>query len=63
LVVRSDLSTDDVYKLTKTFFSSLDQLANSHQAAKEITLEGAQKGLVAPLHPGAQKFYDENKAN
>jgi len=41
----------------------LDQLANSHQAAKEITLEGAQKGLVAPLHPGAQKFYDENKAN
>ena len=43
LVVRSDLSTDDVYKLTKTFFSSLDQLANSHQAAKEITLDGAQK--------------------
>lgn len=63
LVVRSDLSTDDVYKLTKTFFSSLGQLANSHQAATEITLKGAQEGVVAPLHPGAQKFYDENKTS
>lgn len=61
LVVRSDLSTDDVYKLTKTFFDSLGALANSHQAATEITLEGAQKGLVATLHPGAQKYYSELK--
>ncbi|WP_134702742.1 TAXI family TRAP transporter solute-binding subunit [Ammoniphilus sp. YIM 78166] len=61
LVVRSDLSEGDVYKLTKTFFESLDTLANAHQSAKEISLEGAQNGLVAPLHPGAQKYYDEKK--
>jgi uncharacterized protein len=59
LVVRSDLSEDDVYKLTKTFFERLDALGNSHQAATEITLEGAQEGMVAPVHPGAQKYYDE----
>lgn len=59
LVVRSDLSEDDVYKLTKTFFDSLPTLANSHQAATEISLETAQQGLVAPLHPGAKKYYDE----
>lgn len=59
LVVRSDLSEDDVYKLTKTFFDSLGQLANSHQAATEIDLETAQKGVVAPLHPGAKRYYDE----
>jgi len=61
LVVSSDLSEDDVYKLTKKFFESLDTLGNSHQAATEITLEGAQKGMVAPVHPGAQKYYDEQK--
>jgi TRAP transporter TAXI family solute receptor len=61
LVVSSDLSEDDVYKLTKKFFDSLDTLGNSHQAATEITLEGAQKGMVAPVHPGAQKYYDEQK--
>ncbi len=46
LVVRSDLPEDDVYKLTKTFFDSLGQLANSHQAATEINLETAQKAWL-----------------
>lgn len=59
LVVSSDLSEDDVYKLTKTFFDSLNKLVTSHQAAADISLENAQQGLVAPVHPGAQKFYDE----
>lgn len=59
LVVHSDMSEDDVYNLTKTFFENLDTLENSHQAAADITLEAAQEGLVAPLHPGAQRYYDE----
>ena len=59
LVVSSELSEDDVYKLTKKFFESLEALENSHQAASDISLEGAQSGMVAPVHPGAQKYYDE----
>ncbi|HSJ37629.1 MAG TPA: TAXI family TRAP transporter solute-binding subunit [Planococcus sp. (in: firmicutes)] len=59
LVVNSDMSDDDVYKLTKTFFENLDALENSHQAAADISLEAAQEGLVAPLHPGAERYYSE----
>ena len=59
LIVSSDLSEDDVYKLTKTFFENLDKLSTSHQAAADISLENAQQGMVAPVHPGAQKYYDE----
>ncbi|GEL78231.1 TAXI family TRAP transporter solute-binding subunit [Tenuibacillus multivorans] len=59
LVVRSDLSEDDVYKLTETLFNSLDQLVNSHQAASDISLDSAQKGMVAPIHPGAERYYNE----
>lgn len=59
LVVSSEMSEDDVYKLTKTFFGNLEALENSHQAASDISLEGAQTGMVAPVHPGAQKYYDE----
>lgn len=59
LVVRSDMNEDDVYKLTKTFFENLDTLENSHQAASDISLEAAQEGLVAPLHPGAERYYNE----
>lgn len=59
LVVRSDMSEDDVYKLTKAFFENLDTLKSAHQAAADINLEAAQKGLVAPLHAGAKRYYDE----
>lgn len=59
LTVHADLSEDDVYQLTKTFFEGLEQLESSHQAAKDITLEDAQKGHVAPLHPGAERYYNE----
>lgn len=59
LVVHSDMSEDDVYELTRSFFENLDSLENSHQAASDISLEEAQEGLVAPLHPGAKRYYDE----
>ncbi|MFS0750854.1 TAXI family TRAP transporter solute-binding subunit [Oceanobacillus sp. 1P07AA] len=61
LVVHEDMSEDDVYQLTKTFFESLEKLGNSHQAATEISLEDAQEGHVAPLHPGAERYYEEQK--
>ncbi len=59
LVVRSDLSENDVYLLTKSLFENLPALQNAHQAAKDINLANAQKGLVAPLHAGAKRYYDE----
>lgn len=59
LVVREDLSEEDVYQLTKTFFESLDTLVNAHQAAADISLENAQLGIVAPIHPGAERYYNE----
>lgn len=59
LVIHKDISEEDGYKLTKTFFESLDHLKSAHQAAGAISLESAQAGLVAPMHPGAKKYYDE----
>ena len=62
LLVRSDISEDDGYKLTKALFENLEGLKNAHQAAKDISLETAQVGMVAPIHPGAKKYYDEQAA-
>lgn len=59
LMVRSDLSEDDGYKLTKALFENLEGLKTAHQAANDISLETANDGMVAPIHPGAQKYYDE----
>ncbi|UNU73809.1 TAXI family TRAP transporter solute-binding subunit [Moraxella nasovis] len=59
LVVRSDLSEDDVYKITKTLFENLESLKSAHQAVNDIDVQKAQTGLVAPLHAGAKRYYDE----
>jgi len=59
LVTREDLSADTVYHITKAFWSSLDQLANAHVAAKSIELKHALEGMPVPLHPGAEKYYRE----
>lgn len=59
LLVRSDLSDDQVYKLTKTFFDEMPTLKAAHNAANEIDVKEAGKNLVVPLHPGAEKYYKE----
>lgn len=59
LVVRKDLSENDVYLLTKSLFDNLEGLKTSHQAVKDISIENAQKNLVAPLHAGAKRYFDE----
>ncbi|WP_165089847.1 TAXI family TRAP transporter solute-binding subunit [Neisseria yangbaofengii] len=61
LVVSSELSEDDVYKLTKSFFANLGVLQTAHQAAKEIDPATAKEGFVAPMHLGAKKYFDEAK--
>lgn len=59
LLVRNDLSDDQVYKLTKTFFEEMEALRAAHSAAKEIDVKEAGKNLVVPLHPGAEKYFKE----
>lgn len=59
LLVSSDLSEADGYKLTKALFENLEGLKTAHQAANDISLATANEGMVAPIHPGAKKYYDE----
>jgi hypothetical protein len=59
LVTRSDLPAELVYTLTKAMFENLDELVAAHAAGKAVTLEKGPKGLPIPLHPGAERYYQE----
>ncbi|WP_319372321.1 TAXI family TRAP transporter solute-binding subunit [uncultured Ilyobacter sp.] len=61
LVTRADLSDDLVYNITKTIFENLDALKETHSAANSIKLESVRKGMPIPLHPGAEKYFNEHK--
>ncbi|MFC7062696.1 TAXI family TRAP transporter solute-binding subunit [Halobacillus seohaensis] len=58
LVAHSDLSEDLVYEMTKAIFENTDQI--SHAKGELISAESALDGVGVDLHPGAQKYFDEN---
>ncbi|MCM3667514.1 TAXI family TRAP transporter solute-binding subunit [Mesobacillus maritimus] len=57
LVVKSDLSEQVVYDVTKAIFENLDQV--THAKAEQINPEKALNGVGIEVHPGAQKYFDE----
>jgi TRAP transporter TAXI family solute receptor len=59
LVTRADLSDEAVYQMTKAIFDNLGELYSAHAAAKVIKVETAPKNPIAPLHPGAERYYKE----
>ncbi len=59
LVSHSGVSDELAYQMTKLMFDNLPRLVTAHSAANDITLAQAPKGLPIPLHPGAEKFYQE----
>lgn len=59
LVTRVGVSDDVAYLMTKSLFTHLDQLVQTHPAAKGIAVKTATVGLPIPLHPGAERYYRE----
>jgi TRAP transporter TAXI family solute receptor len=59
LITREDVSNDIAYLMTKSLFDHLDQLVQTHPAAKDIDVKNAIVGLPIPLHPGAERYYRE----
>jgi hypothetical protein len=59
LAVGDEVSEKLVYDMTKEMFENRDALIRAHSAAKQITLDGALKGQIIPLHPGAERYYKE----
>ncbi|MFD1363450.1 TAXI family TRAP transporter solute-binding subunit [Lentibacillus salinarum] len=59
LVVDSELPEDTVYNMTKAMFENREEMEAAHDRGSDITLEGARDGMSIDLHPGAEKYYDE----
>ncbi len=61
LVTSVDQPTELVYGITKALWSKKTRglLDKGHAKGKAIRLETALKGVLIPLHPGAEKYYKE----
>lgn len=60
LVTTSDLPDDTVYAFMKATFGTMGELQALHPNLKTyFSYDRATKGLPAPLHPGAARFFKE----
>jgi TRAP transporter TAXI family solute receptor len=59
IAVRADVPEEVVYQITKTMWENLAALNEIHKATREVTLERVLRGIGAPLHPGAARYYRE----
>ncbi len=59
LVVTDKMDEDTAYNITKAIYSNLDRLAVAHPVGKDITNETATEGMSIPMHPGAERFFNE----
>lgn len=53
------LSDDMAYAVTKALYENTDTLGQVHPKGKEIALKSALQSVSIPLHPGAQRYYQE----
>ncbi|MFC7062393.1 TAXI family TRAP transporter solute-binding subunit [Halobacillus seohaensis] len=59
IIVSKEMSEDVVYDMTKRYYEYLGTEGVSVGALKQLERDEIAKGLIAPLHPGAKKFYEE----
>ena len=59
LVTSENASEESVYNVVKTVFEDLDRFRKMHPAFASIQPQDMLKGLSAPLHPGALRYYNE----
>ena len=59
LVTRADLPEEVVYQITRVIWENLATLQEIHRATRDMRLEIAVRGLGAPLHAGALRYYRE----
>ena len=57
LVVQNELPEGLVYEITKAIYDNAPSL--THDKAKYIRAETGLDGIGIPVHPGAQKYFDE----
>lgn len=60
VVAREDLPADLMYDFVKGIFDNVGTLQSAHDVAgRYLTLESALDGMSIPLHPGAERFFEE----
>src|SRR5699024_6812571 len=57
IAVTDSLSDDAVYDITAAIYENTESMA--HARAEDITIDSALDGIGVDMHPGAERYFDE----
>lgn len=60
LIANADLDPELVEKITRAIVENAETLHNVNAALTQFTRDSAAEGIGAPLHPGAEAYFDDN---
>jgi TRAP transporter TAXI family solute receptor len=59
LVTTGEMDEQTAYDIVKAIYTNLDKLQAAHSVGELITVESAKDGISIPMHPGAEKYFNE----
>ena len=59
MMASKSMSDDTAYKLTKAYFDQIPSMRKGNAQLKDLSADQRFDGMLAPLHPGAARFYKE----
>ncbi|NYB73468.1 TAXI family TRAP transporter solute-binding subunit [Sedimentibacter hydroxybenzoicus DSM 7310] len=59
LAVNDNLDEELAYNMVKSIYENSDRITAAHNVGKDITKDTALDGIGITLHPGAQRYFDE----
>ena len=59
LVINKDVSDDLAYNMAKALWDNHTEFVKVKKVWNKVTLDNALRGAAIPVHPGAQRYYDE----
>lgn len=59
MMVKKDMPDDTAYKITKAYFDQLPTMQKTNAQLKDLSPDQRFGGVIAPLHPGAVRYYKE----
>ena len=61
LITHKDVGEEAIYSIVKSILEHTDEIAEEHPAGEEYSLKNALRGITIPVHPGAKRYFLENK--
>jgi len=61
LITHQDVGEEAIYSIVKSILEHTPEIAEEHPAGEEYNLKNALRGITIPVHPGATRYYSEQK--